>query len=319
MQAPVPVAVVNEQMPPAKRLAPLESQLQLSALQLMNQRAAAGANQSEMVRAEKAFLISNEEGNNEFADCYFPLRTNLPPGAHGLYKVTINEIMFNCTQPAFIPTDYLRFKFEAIGIEGPVECKISCVRDVYPESIAIGLALFADAQNFVVDNGFELVVQGDANDQLTLWRGGDMWFTFDFSAATNNQITLRNNHISTLQVEMSGGFYHFFNYPSQYITFGSGQSRIFRGVYFNGPIFYLAETGARPTVNTRNNANHQFNAVGIFYNYNTEFRSFVQMSGTMQLIMSNVSNFRLRIVDDAGRVVRLRSPVFCHLTIEPNT
>lgn len=310
MQQPVPVELAAPVQLPAKRLAPIESGMQLAALQLMNQRQANGLTQSEPVQVEKAFLISNEEGNNRFADCYFPLRTNLPPGAHGLYKVTINEIMFNCTQPAFLTSDYLRIRVENQTIT------IRPIADIYPETLQ-GPQAFAEA--LMPDVG-ELIVE-DAENELLLALHIDNNFIFGINYVNyqNNQLGLWNLMNVPITLEMSGGFYHYFNYPAQSITLQPEEQRVFRGIYANGPIFYLAETGARPTVNTRNNANHQFNAVGIFYNYNTEFRSFVQMSGTMQLIMSNVSNFRLRIVDDAGRIVQLRSPVFCHLTIEPNT
>lgn len=254
------------------------------------------------VQEEKAFLLTNLNNGNRFGNCYFPLRTSLPPGQNGLYKIIVNDIYFYCSQPFFVKGD----SFQITNLKtNEVLYNNVLTTDIEPEDIKTEAALQAMFKNAILTS----------NTYVAFVSGTDIYFSITIN--WNGSVTFTNSSNDTLELKMSGGYYHFFNYSKTTLRIKPQETIIFRGLTWNGPSFYLAQSGTRPLVATRNDDNNQYNAIGIYYNYNQRFRDHVQMSGTMIIIVSNPSNFRIVLTDDSGRELQLRSPVFVHLTIAP--
>lgn len=254
------------------------------------------------VQEEKAFLLTNLNNGNRFANCYFPIRTSLPAGRQGLYKIVVNDIYFYCSQPFFVPGDEMQL-YE-VGNNTPIWVN-KITENIEPEEV---LNYGTTLQKIT---GIDPVVDDDGGISVTIMNA------LKITLGTEQNVIFENLTSKRLQLKMSGGYYHFFNYSKTTLDFMPAQKITFRGLNFNGPSFYIAQSGNKPLVSTKNDTNNQFNAIGIYYNYNRQFRDYVQMSGTMEILVSNPSNFRLLLVDDSGRELDLRSPVFVHLTISP--
>ena len=62
--------------------------------------------------ARKVPLLTYESGNNKFYDCSFTLRPTFKANSKGQYKITVNEALFNNTEPFINKDDYIDFIIE---------------------------------------------------------------------------------------------------------------------------------------------------------------------------------------------------------------
>lgn len=62
--------------------------------------------------ARKVPLLTYESGNNKFYDCSFTLRPTFKANSKGQYKITVNEALFNNTEPFVNKDDYIDFIVE---------------------------------------------------------------------------------------------------------------------------------------------------------------------------------------------------------------
>lgn len=54
---------------------------------------------------QKSLFLTFEKGNNYYHDCHMPIKINIPGGDNGLYKLTVNEVLFRNDAPIFVGRD----------------------------------------------------------------------------------------------------------------------------------------------------------------------------------------------------------------------
>lgn len=80
--------------------------------------------------ARKVPLLTYESGNNKFYDCSFTLRPTFKANSKGQYKITVNEALFNNTEPFINKDDYIDFIVET-DLDETFTYKIMIKKDYY--------------------------------------------------------------------------------------------------------------------------------------------------------------------------------------------
>ena len=84
------------------------------------------------VNARKVVLLTREQGNNHFWDTSFSLRVPFRGNTNGEYKVTINEALFNNTEPLICKGDWFEFTvYDQAGSTNKFRWRVTMKKDYY--------------------------------------------------------------------------------------------------------------------------------------------------------------------------------------------
>lgn len=90
----------------------------------------------------------------------------------------------------------------------------------------------------------------------------------------------------------------------------------FYNLRINGPYIYVVDTPLTSTVNTYNANNEGYNIVALCYNTCNTHNSAVQMTSSMECTTNDLSNFRVRLLNDQFDPVPIHEPMYIQITVD---
>ena len=302
--------------------------------------------------ARKVPLLTYESGNNKFYDCSFTLRPTFKANSKGQYKITVNEALFNNTEPFVNKDDYIDFIVETDS--GSIfTYRIYVKKDYYlyrqggAEWSAVIDLLKGTNSNYteirrlrkekdgtiseILDASFTLKIEL-RNDNGTVFtasnRGVNPLMYYDVS-----NIKIPTGTVTNVKIHYSWGFVYILNNSNNYIlpitddnlkpalptgiTDWTGHYLFeFCNIRLGGAYFYIIDMPTVKTdVMTMNENNQCYNIVGCTRNTADNHNENVQFISSMMGDIDSLSNFRVRLLNDNFEPVRIRSPLYIQITI----
>lgn len=305
--------------------------------------------------ARKVPLLTYESGNNKFYDCSFTLRPTFKANSKGQYKITVNEALFNNTEPFINKDDYIDFIVEN-DLNETFTYRIKLKKDYYlyrqggAEWTAVIELLKGTNLDYeeitrtkiddkgnpsnLTDSDFDLDVKL-RNDNGTEFngtnRGVNPLMYYDIS-----NIIIPTGTITNVKIHYSWGFVYILNNSNNYIlpitdenmkpslpkddkTLTSWDDHYlfeFCNLRLGGAYFYVLDMPTVKTeVMTMNENNQCYNIVGCTRNTADNHNENVQFISSMMGDIDSLSNFRVRLLNDNFEPVRIRSPLYIQITI----
>ena len=302
--------------------------------------------------ARKVPLLTYESGNNKFYDCSFTLRPTFKANSKGQYKITVNEALFNNTEPFVNKDDYIDFIVET-NLGSIFTYRIYVKKDYYlyrqggAEWSAVIDLLKGTNSNYteirrlrkekdgtiseILDDSFTLKIQL-RNDNGTVFdatnRGVNPLMYYDVS-----DIKIPTGTVTNVKIHYSWGFVYILNNSNNYIlpitddnlkpskptgvTDWTGHYLFeFCNIRLGGAYFYIIDMPTVKTdVMTMNENNQCYNIVGCTRNTADNHNENVQFISSMMGDIDSLSNFRVRLLNDNFEPVRIRSPLYIQITI----
>ena len=302
--------------------------------------------------ARKVPLLTYESGNNKFYDCSFTLRPTFKANSKGQYKITVNEALFNNTEPFVNKDDYIDFIVETDS-ESIFTYRIYVKKDYYlyrqggAEWSAVITLLNGTDSNYteihrlvkekdgtiseISDASFTLKIEL-RNDNGTVFtasnRGVNPLMYYDVS-----NIKIPTGTVTNVKIHYSWGFVYILNNSNNYIlpitddnlkpalpatiTSWTGHYLFeFCNIRLGGAYFYIIDMPTVKTdVMTMNENNQCYNIVGCTRNTADNHNENVQFISSMMGDIDSLSNFRVRLLNDNFEPVRIRSPLYIQITI----
>ena len=302
--------------------------------------------------ARKVPLLTYESGNNKFYDCSFTLRPTFKANSKGQYKITVNEALFNNTEPFVNKDDYIDFIVETDS--GSIfTYRIYVKKDYYlyrqggaEWSAVIDLLKGTDSNyteirrlrkekdgtiSEILDASFTLNIQL-RNDNGTVFsasnRGVNPLMYYDVS-----NIKIPTGTVTNVKIHYSWGFVYILNNSNNYIlpitddnlkpalpdkmsSWDDHYLFEFCNIRLGGAYFYIIDMPTVKTdVMTMNENNQCYNIVGCTRNTADNHNENVQFISSMMGDIDSLSNFRVRLLNDNFEPVRIRSPLYIQITI----
>ena len=302
--------------------------------------------------SRKVPLLTYESGNNKYYDCSFTLRPTFKANSKGQYKITVNEALFNNTEPFVNKDDYIDFIVET-NLGSIFTYRIYVKKDYYlyrqggAEWSAVIDLLNGTDSNYteirrlrkekdgtiseISDASFTLKIQL-RNDNGTVFdatnRGVNPLMYYDVS-----DIKIPTGTVTNVKIHYSWGFVYILNNSNNYIlpiedenlkpskptedTDWTGHYLFeFCNLRLGGAYFYVIDMPTVKTdVMTMNENNQCYNIVGCTRNTADNHNENVQFISSMMGDIDNLSNFRVRLLNDNFEPVRIRSPLYIQITI----
>ena len=302
--------------------------------------------------ARKVPLLTYESGNNKFYDCSFTLRPTFKANSKGQYKITVNEALFNNTEPFINKDDYIDFIVEN-DLKEIFTYRIRLKKDYYlyrqggAEWSAVIKLLNGSDHNYeetirtkkddkgvitnLTDVDFDLDINlrnDDGSDFNGTNRGVNPLMYYDIS-----NIIIPSGNIINVKIHYSWGFVYVLNNSNNYIlpitddnlkpslpspmtSWNDHYLFEFCNLRLGGAYFYVIDMPTVKTdVMTMNENNQCYNIVGCTRNTADNHNENVQFISSMMGDIDNLSNFRVRLLNDNFEPVRIRSPLYIQITI----
>ena len=302
--------------------------------------------------ARKVPLLTYESGNNKFYDCSFTLRPTFKANSKGQYKITVNEALFNNTEPFINKDDYIDFIVEN-DLKEIFTYRIRLKKDYYlyrqggAEWSAVIKLLNGSDHNYeetirtkkdkkgvitnLTDADFDLDINlrnDDGSDFNGTNRGVNPLMYYDIS-----NIIIPSGNIINVKIHYSWGFVYVLNNSNNYIlpitddnlkpslpspmtSWDDHYLFEFCNLRLGGAYFYVIDMPTVKTdVMTMNENNQCYNIVGCTRNTADNHNENVQFISSMMGDIDSLSNFRVRLLNDNFEPVRIRSPLYIQITI----
>lgn len=313
--------------------------------------------------SRKVPLLTYESGNNKYYDCSFTLRPTFKANSKGQYKITVNEALFNNTEPLINKDDYIDFIIKTDS-NVSYSYKINVKKDFYLyrqggaewKSVVQLLTgkLGVDINNYeysytkiirtkkdkdgkvletydIDDNSFNLelkLINDDGTEFNGTNRGVNPLMYYDVS-----NVVIPEGTVTSVKIHYSWGFVYILNNSNNYIlpiedenlkpskpteeTDWTGHYLFeFCNLRLGGAYFYVIDMPTVKTdVMTMNENNQCYNIVGCTRNTADNHNENVQFISSMMGDIDNLSNFRVRLLNDNFEPVRIRSPLYIQITI----
>lgn len=302
--------------------------------------------------ARKVPLLTYESGNNKFYDCSFTLRPTFKANSKGQYKITVNEALFNNTEPFINKDDYIDFIVENDlkeiftyrirlkkdyylyrqgGVEWSAVIKLLNGNNPDYEEIIRTKKDNTGAITNLTDTDFDLDINL-RNDNGTVFnatnRGVNPLMYYDIS-----DIVIPTGTVTNVKIHYSWGFVYILNNSNNYIlpitddnlkpslpspmtSWNNHYLFEFCNLRLGGAYFYVIDMPTVKTdVMTMNENNQCYNIVGCTRNTADNHNENVQFISSMMGDIDSLSNFRVRLLNDNFEPVRIRSPLYIQITI----
>ena len=303
--------------------------------------------------ARKVPLLTYESGNNKFYDCSFTLRPTFKANSKGQYKITVNEALFNNTEPFINKDDYIDFIVETdlyeiytyrirvkkdyyLYKQGGEEWKaviklLKGTNDKYTEIVRIKKDDKGKISN-VSKTDFDLnidLINDDGSEFNGTNRGVNPLMYYDIS----KKVISSGSSITSVKINYSWGFVYILNNSNNYIlpitddnlkpslpspmtSWNDHYLFEFCNLRLGGAYFYVIDMPTVKTdVMTMNENNQCYNIVGCTRNTADNHNENVQFISSMMGDIDSLSNFRVRLLNDNFEPVRIRSPLYIQITI----
>lgn len=304
--------------------------------------------------ARKVPLLTYESGNNKFYDCSFTLRPTFKANSKGQYKITVNEALFNNTEPFINKDDYIDFivdndKDETFTYRIRIKKDYYLYRQGGAEWTAVTTLLKGGEPNYVeikrtkkdktgindltkTDFDLDIILRNDNGTEFNATnRGVNPLMYYDISNIT----IATGGNITNVKIHYSWGFVYVLNNSNNYIlpitdenmkpalpsdksiTSWDGHYLFeFCNLRLGGAYFYVLDMPTVKTeVMTMNENNQCYNIVGCTRNTADNHNENVQFISSMVGDIDSLSNFRVRLLNDNFEPVRIRSPLYIQITI----
>ena len=303
--------------------------------------------------ARKVPLLTYESGNNKFYDCSFTLRPTFKANSKGQYKITVNEALFNNTEPFINKDDYIDFIIEN-DLKEIFTYRIRLKKDyyLYRQGGAEWSAVIKLLKG--TDNNYEEIIRSKKDDTGAITNLTDADFDLDINLrnddgsefnGTNrgvnplmyydisNIVIPSGTSITSVKINYSWGFVYVLNNSNNYIlpitddnlkpslpdkvtSWDDHYLFEFCNLRLGGAYFYVIDMPTVKTdVMTMNENNQCYNIVGCTRNTADNHNENVQFISSMMGDIDSLSNFRVRLLNDNFEPVRIRSPLYIQITI----
>ena len=303
--------------------------------------------------ARKVPLLTYESGNNKFYDCSFTLRPTFKANSKGQYKITVNEALFNNTEPFVNKDDYIDFIVET-DLGSIFTYRIYVKKDYYlyrqggAEWSAVIKLLNGTDSNYTEIRRLRKEKDGTISEILD-----DSIFTLDIELRNDNgtvfsasnrgvnplmyydvsNIKIPTGTVTNVKIHYSWGFVYILNnsnnyilpitddnlkpaLPDKMISWDNHYLFEFCNIRLGGAYFYIIDMPTVKTdVMTMNENNQCYNIVGCTRNTADNHNENVQFISSMMGDIDSLSNFRVRLLNDNFEPVRIRSPLYIQITI----
>ena len=292
------------------------------------------------VSACKFILTTYESGNNHYYDTTFNLKVPFKTNSNGVYKITINEVMFKNNEATLLKgTDYYTVKVYFVAADGTRRestVKFTMNQDIFHYSrSSFGATSYNDIVKIMKGDPVYLDITGneynanpiikslhyiDASDGLDTtiaYTTQKCGIAVEFTAAF---LMLAN--IYRVELSYTDNFGYVFNNMNLTLA-GEKKSHgtvdsydfMFYNLRLMGPYLYVLDTPLHATVNTYNANNQGYNIVALSYNTSDSHNSLIQMCSSMETTTNDLSNFRIRLLNDQYSPVRIFEPVYLQITV----
>ena len=293
------------------------------------------------VTARKVLLLTHESGNNKYYDCSFTLRPTFKPNNKGQYKITVNEALFNNTEPFINKDDYIDIIIKSTTGD-TYTYRIQVIKDYYLfkqggaewqaviqllKGSLLGYTQTVKFKNGAVYNESDFILSiklmDDSGNVYTgSNRGVNPIMNYDVYG-----IILPDGDVESIQMHYSWGFVYILNNTNNYInpieirnttSNPENDNYIFQfcNLRLGGAYFYVIDLPTIKTdVMTMNESNQCYNIVGCTKNTADNHNENVQFISSMVGSINSLSDFRVRLLNDNFEPVRIRSPLYVQITI----
>ena len=312
--------------------------------------------------ARKVPLLTYESGNNKYYDCSFTLRPTFRANSKGQYKITVNEALFNNTEPLINKDDHIDFIVETDS-NLVFTYQILVKKDFYLyrqggaewQNIILLLTGKLGTKNSDYDYSYTKIVRNKKDSAGTETTIDDDSFTLTLKLINDDgtqfngtnrgvnplmyydvsDITLPSGSgtIASVKIHYSWGFVYILNnsnnfispitdenlkpsLPKDVLNWDNHYLFEFCNLRLGGAYFYVIDMPTVKTdVMTMNENNQCYNIVGCTRNTADNHNENVQFISSMMGDIDNLSNFRVRLLNDNFEPVRIRSPLYIQITI----
>ncbi len=268
-----------------------------------------------------------------YYNCSFNIIPFFPPNPKNkLYKVTINEALFRNDEPTLISGDYMEFTITYANGDTTVY-RMSLISNFYTQTngtidyTAIKTLLTStdtSIWNFTTtDSGTDNTITAFA---ITI----PETITADAVPTTGYNITAsyttadaNTSTISDVTLSYSSNFAYLFDNMNMTIdrstSSATSSSFQFWTMRLGGPYIYQIQTiPCQAMVTTCNAINQRFNVGAMTYNLNSSKGGLCHCISSMELQASDLSSFRIHLINDQGESVQIRNTIYIQITVTPS-
>ena len=296
------------------------------------------------VSACKFILTTYEGGTNHYYDTTFNLKVPFKTNSNGVYKITLNEVMFKNNEATLlggIDSYSITVHFiDAGGVLHAAEVKYTVKNDLFTYSRStFGSSAYSDIIKIMKGDDKLLDITGNhynGNDIIENIHYIDAEGGLDTTVAYTTQkcgigvefTDAFANAVKIYKVELSytDNFGYVFNNMNLVLNGSAVTHRINGGdkimydfTFYNlrlmGPYLYVIDTPLHSTVNTYNANNQGYNIVALSYNTSDAHNSLIQMCSSMECTTNDLSNFRIRLLNDQYVTVKIFEPIYLQITV----
>ena len=285
--------------------------------------------------------MTYEGDGNHYYDTTFNLRVPFRPNSNGQYQVTMNEVMFRNNEATLVKDiDYFQIKTKTyVDGTGMVEqtAKYTINKDIYTYTRRIDEIIRAinteeidaDLPSLSTHSGDDLfeniTVVNEDNTNIT--ELGDITHEYRFRCQLKDtldiplgaSISYSDNWgyvLNNMNKEINGTI------VTEREVIGDDDSPMHNYIYFdfvnirlNGPYIYVLDTPITSVTNTLNANNQAYNIVALSYNGTDRHNSTIQMCSSMEATANDLSNLRVRLLNDQYTTVKILEPIYLQLTV----
>lgn len=297
------------------------------------------------IQGNKIILTTFESGSNHYYDSTFNLRPYIEPNSKGLYTVQINEFWFKNNEATLEAGDWIEFRFEYSDASSShrevYRCTLKDGVNVYTYSedegktsaIKVIDQLFSASNSSILnrERTVDGAVQADSQctsvtsasfrykslDGAESKLSGSSW-GMDWFVRLELDTTSRT--YSKVSMSFSNNYCYLFNRLAKEVTADLSTAGCayfnFFGVRLSGPYIYLVDTSPLQSELRTINANNEiYNITALSYNSSFVHNSIIQGSSSMRMKTRDLTNLRIRLMNDQFDLVKIREPLYIQLTV----
>lgn len=275
--------------------------------------------------------MTYEGDGNHYYDTTFNLRVPFHQNSNGQYLVTVNEVMFKNNEPTLeAGVDYLKLSLGSYvgGVLTWTPYTFKVTSDVFTYK----LTDLKDVIDTITNTGAsEEITKIEIIDGKTGNVIEDTSNTKEFPNKFGIKFTVAPAHgqFSCAKLEYTDNYAYVLNNMNLEVNAKSADISIgessttdnstvtfwFYNIRLNGSYIYVLDTPITAVSNTLNANNQAYNIVALSYNGTDRHNSTIQMCSSMECTTNDLSNLRIRLLNDQYNPVKVREPIYIQITL----
>lgn len=280
------------------------------------------------------FILMSYEGNgNHYWDTTFNLRVPFKPNSNGQYKVQINEAAVKNNEATLVgDLDYYELTIYVNGETTPRTLRFTCNKNIYTYRIididkvmSLLDSTSDDFDNLKMTNTGTWIIDGeDVNSsyvtisvEVSDSGGRDSTGQYNINIEFPASSGIRGN-INRVDFNYSNNWAYILNNMNTNVPGSKDGNKFtfsFYNIRLNGPYMYVLDTPLTAVAPTYNVNNQGYNIVALTYNTSQIHNSCIQMCSSMECVTNDLSNFRIRLLNDQYDPVKIREPIYVQITV----